>query len=215
MTTSTRLFLVISLAACGGGGSGYEDPGGGTQTLRVVASATIEDGDASHDLEVTVDRAGDVAVTDAIVRIDSDAGDVTLTHDADGRYRGALPSAATGFSLQVTASADDLHGGAEAAALPLVTAPVAGFDPHTAVDGMVDLTWGGALAQRIEVKVSEFDHSGVDEGHVLVPATEFKEDTQEIEVERSNQVTLAGGLAGSTFSTRARVKARVPLTNSF
>lgn len=204
------------VAACGGGGASGTDPGEGTQTLIVAANASISSGDPGWSLEVEVGRPGAPMVTDAEVRIESDAGDMVLAHVENGRYAGSLPADATAFALSVEAGEDGLSASLDAPAIPELEHPaVTGFDPHAEEDGLVEVRWSGAAAQRVRVKVAEFEYEGVDQGSIDVPATTFQDDEEELEVERRNSVTLLGGLGGSTFEAKAETKTRVGVTNPF
>lgn len=215
-----RIALVVALAlvtvACGGGSRSGSDPGEGTQTLIVQASASIESGDAGWSLEVRVERAGGIDVLDAVVEIESDAGDMVLVSSGDGRYAGSLPVDASWFGLSVEAGEDGLSASIDAPAMPVLEHPaLVGLDPHAEADGLIEVSWSGSSAQHVRVKLADFQYEGVDEGSIDVPASAFDDDQMDLELDRRNSVTLLGGVGGSTFEASAEHRVQITVTNPY
>jgi hypothetical protein len=214
---SHRSYLVLSvtfgLAACGGSGDAT-DAGGGSGQLLVHASAHGEEGGASLSVDIT--RAGQ-NVNDATVIVTSDLGDATLTRDGDGQYRGDQGGWGAYFAVDITAGDDWVKGSIEAPDPATVTDPTPdqAFDPHLADGGVVTVAWDGDPAMDVSVKVHDFDWSGTDDGSLDVPATAFDNESTEVEIERSNQVDLVGGAAGSDLSASIGTKTTLVVSNPY
>jgi hypothetical protein len=209
-------FCAISglLATACGNDSTYA--GRGTQTLLVTAEIDYDEGGASANIRVR--RAG-VDVTDALVGISSDLGDVMLVYNADNHsYRGRQTGWKGAYSIQVRAGNDWLDGGIGSPEQPVLTKPAPGvaFDPHLADRGVVELVWSGRRGDMIRVRTKKYDPGFVpDQGSVLVSNTYFTEDAQDVSLERANSIDLAGGAPGSTLSAHIGSDARLLITNPF
>jgi hypothetical protein len=215
----TLAFVVPLAAACGGdddiAGPVDGDRGDGTGALLVRAQVDSEEGGA--DFEVSVERDGQ-EVTDAEVVIGTDGADVVLQYDGEEhRYRGGDAQWSSYYTIEVTAGDDWLDGGLEAPDRPTLVEPdpAEAFDPHTAEDGVVIVTWDGDLAMSAQVKTKEFEWSGADEGGVEIPAPMFVEEDQEIEISRTNEIDLAGGAAGSYLSVETDAKTHLIVLNPY
>jgi hypothetical protein len=219
-STHVRLFaLVLPLAAaCGGdddvAGPVDGDSGGGNGALLVRAHIGSEEGGV--ELDVDVERDG-VDVTDAEVVIGTDGADVALVHDGEGRYRGSDGEWSGYYTIAVSAGDDWLDGGLDAPDRPtlLEPDPAQAFDPHTAEDGVVAVTWDGDLAMTVRVKTKEFEWSGDDEGGLDIPASMFVEEDQEIEIRRTNEIDLDGGAPGSSLSIERGDKTHLSVLNPY
>jgi len=205
----------LFLAACGSDGIG-NDPGGGSGTLLV--NGTIEHNDGGAEFRVRV-RLGGADVPNAGVVIESEIGEVILVWDGNDRYRGEQPGWAAGYRLQVAVGEDhQVTGSVDAPGPAVLTSPdpQVPFDPHLADQGVVLVSWDGERAMTVQVRTHSFGWGPFpDEGEVLVPATYFDEDQQDIEIDRENQVALAGGLPGSSLSSQIDTDTRVTVLNSF
>jgi hypothetical protein len=219
-STHVRIFaLVLPLAAaCGGdddiAGPVDGDSGGGNGALLVRAQIGSEEGGVEFDVDVERDGAD---VTDAEVVIGTDGADVALVHDGEGRYRGSDGEWSGYYTIEVSAGDDWLDGGLDAPDRPtlLEPDPAQAFDPHTAEDGVVVVTWGGDLAMTVRVKTKEFEWSGDDEGGLDIPASMFVEEDQEIEISRTNEIDLHGGAPGSYLSVERGDKTHLSVVNPY
>ncbi len=211
-------FVLPLAAACGGNddivGPVDGDQGDGSGALLVRAHIDSEEGGA--DFDVTVERDGQ-DVTDAEVVIGTDGADVALELDGEGRYRGFDNEWSSYYTIEVTAGDDWLDGGLEAPDRPELVDPdpAEAFDPHDAADGVVVVTWDGDLAMSVRVRTRDFEWSGTDEGSLEIPANMFEEEDQEIEIDRSNEIDLAGGAPGSSLSVETGARSRLIVVNPF
>jgi hypothetical protein len=212
------VFIVPLVAACGGdddvAGPVDGDTGGGTGALLVHAHIDSDEGGA--ELDVSVEREGQ-EVDDAEVVVGTEGADVLLELEGDGHYRGFDREWSAWYSIEVTAGDDWLDGGLEAPDRPNLIAPdpAEAFDPHQVADGVVVVTWDGDLAMTVRVKTKDFEWSGADEGGVEIPATMFEEEEQEIEIDRANEIDLAGGAPGSSLSVETGDKTRLVVVNPY
>ncbi len=209
------VFAGLFLAACGSDGIG-NDTGGGSGTLLV--NGTVEHNDGRAEFRVRV-QLGGADVPNAGVTMESELGEVILVWDGNDRYRGEQFGWAEGYRLQVAIGEDhNLSGSVDAPGFAALVSPdpQVPFDPHLAENGVVRVSWDGERAMAVRVRTHSFDWGPFpDEGEVLVPATYFDEDQQDIEIDRENQVSLAGGLPGSTLSAQMDTDTRVTLINPF
>lgn len=222
------LALASAMASVGCGGDGIvSDPGTGTRTLAVQASASYESGLQGASFEVRVSKLGQ-AVSGAKVAITSGLGMVTLVEGADQRYRGnqaGWPD--DGFILDIEVRdatgklTDSLSASVRVAApvklmRPSVTTP---FDPHTLAGGVLDVVWSGPAGDRVRVKAKDFEPQpfSPDPLKVSIPATTFgKGETEhDLEITRSNTVLLAGGAPDSSFTSDYKLKTTLIVTNPF
>lgn len=216
--TSTSLLLtllgVVGAAACGSDSG--TDPGTGTHTLAVQGQASRDAENDTASLRVSVQRAG-VRVSDAVVTMRSELGDVTLTLDGNGDYVGEQAGWASNYRLEVTAGTDRLSGAIHAPEVMTLLSPdpTVAIDAQAAVNGVVTLRWSGESADSIRVKSKDFEYQGTDEGHVDMAAAQLKESSQELELRRQNSVSLAGGLPGSTLSASCRSNFTLIVVNPF
>jgi hypothetical protein len=202
------------LAACSSDNG--TDPGSGTGTLLVEGHVSYDSETGSADVSVRVQRAG-TPVTDAVVKLQSDKGNATLTLDQNGQYHGLQPGWASYYAINVSSGSDRLDGSIEAPDQVVVTSPdpTMAIDPHTAPNGVVTLKWSGSPAMQIHVKTKDFEFQGADAGHIDVPASNFQDTSQELEITRQNSTPLAGGAPGSTLSASYRLKTTMIVVNPF
>lgn len=226
MTTRSKTFVlgivVATAAACGGDAT---DAGTGSGTLRVDGDveATPEVANADEPTEFTtsfhvrVTKDG-VAVTTGEVVVTSDGGSVALVWDPtdqDGRWRGAQAGYYEVYELDVT-SGDDFVSGAS----------LDGPDVHVftspATTGAIDATQPVAVtwsrddeADAAAIQTREIDPVAIDDlGTYELPVGALRSkpdevEEEEIRVERSSRISLAGGVAGSEL--RVRIENRLPL----
>lgn len=215
---SHRFATLLALLTLGGCGSDDFDSGSGSKTLLVNATVDYEGGGAAA--RVTVRRAGN-DVTDATVKIFGEGDELALHHDGDGVYRGNLAGWQGSYALKVTAGPngeDHLTASVTAPDPPVLTRPEPGiaFDVRAAEGGMVDVRWSGDHAMRIRVRTKEYDPGFTEDGgRVLIASTYFKEDRQELRLDRENFVDLAGGAPGSKLTVSFESKTDLIILNPF
>jgi hypothetical protein len=218
MSRLLALGCVMAMAACGSAESG-DDFGTGTNTLSVDARVEVDNvvmnavdaNDFSTSFEVTVRRDG-VPVVDAVVVMGSDGGDVelTLSSQTDGEYRGGQVAYHRGYSLDVDAGDDFIHG-----------VRLVGPDIHAfASPGMGETVQGGedllvTWDRKVEAEVASIDADEMDRidiadtGEFLIPADGLEHDQGEvnenrIRLWRSSHLVPDGGVPGSSFSIDIR-----------
>ncbi len=218
--------LALALAGCGGDGI-VSDPGTGTRTLAVQASASYESGLQGASFEVRVSKLGQ-PVSGAKVAVTSGLGMVTLVEGPgpDVRYRGnqaGWPD--DGFILDIEVRdatgklTDSLSASVRVAApvklmRPSVTTP---FDPHTLAGGVLPVVWSGPAGDRVRVKAKDFEPQpfSPDPLEVSIPAATFDKTEHDLEITRSNTVVLAGGAPDSSFTSDYKLKTTLIVVNPF
>ncbi len=214
-----RLLLHIVLlaaltAACGSDTTGT-DPGGGTKRLFVEGHVDYEDGAA--EFRISVQLAG-APVATAEVTVESSLGKVLLAAMPDGNYAGVQAGWGDEFALEVTVGDDWLDARINAPDPIVLVAPdlAASFDPHLAPDLLVRVAWEGELADEVRVKTKDFDTTvRPDMGEIFIPAASFKDDEQDLHIDRKNVVALAGGAPGSSLDAEFKFKTKLSVTNPF
>lgn len=220
----TLLGPALVLLGCGGDGI-VSDPGTGTRTLSVQASASYESGLQGASFEVRVSKLGQ-AVSGAKVAVTSGLGMVTLVEGQDQRYRGnqaGWPD--DGFILDIEVRdatgklTDSLSASVRVAApvklmRPSVTTP---FDPHTLEGGVLPVVWSGPAGDRVRVKAKDFEPQpfSPDPLQVSIPAATFDKTEHDLEITRSNTVLLAGGAPDSSFTSDYKLKTTLLVVNPF
>jgi hypothetical protein len=218
------LTIAISLAGCSSGVG--TNAGSGTGTLLVRATVSFDSDDSSADLEAHVEKAGQNVDT-AKVRVSSNRGAVELTSRGGGDYRASQPGfAGDGYAIDVTLTdadgkvTDELHGSVQAPAAVRLTAPdlTRVVDARQLPGAVLVFTWDGPTAEEARLKLKGGFDSGArspDPLRIEVPATELKEQTEEIDLKRTNDVQLAGGVQGSKLSVEYTLKATLFVMNPF
>lgn len=206
------LFVMVT-AACGSDGSST-DPGSGTKTLVVEAKIDYE---AGADIDVHVRRAG-ADVVDAVVKVTSNLGNLTLTYDGGGTYKGNQAGWAKYFAIEVTAGPDALEASIAAPQPALLTQPDirVPFDAQQAE--AVLFRWDADRADLVRIKTEKFEtlpEYVEDTGSYMIQATAFVKDEQEVKLKRRNSLTLAGGAPGSTLTAEFEDEFTVLVSNPY
>lgn len=211
------LLLMTTAMGCGSGGvPGGDSLGDGTQTLRVVGTVDAEnlvtnatsENDFRTEFEVHVSRQ-DVDVTDAVVVLESDAGEVELTWNAqEERYEGSQVGYYRRYLLDVSAGDDWVYDvRVEGPDIHTIEAPLAGATVPGNVDLVVDWSRDDE-AEVAEIETREMDWIGtVDAGTFTVPfgmlkSEEDKTEEERVRVRRRNQLSPTGGAGGSSFAVQ-------------
>lgn len=200
------LLTVLVLSACG-----YTSPGGGTGTLFVTARLTSEGSSSSSRARVTV-RAGSMTgdvVGNAEVSIRGGALQKTVVpFDADSnQYRLDGFQWVEGFRLEVVRGSDLLDGSIDAPGESLITDPVNDStfrraDAQPLIVRWKDARGGVATTTSVRLDKAKIDRTipqGIFELRVE-PSELTANDKERVRLERSNEVTLAGGRPGSVLS---------------
>ncbi len=205
MTRSMLLTLGVLASSCG-----FTSPGGGTGTLFVTARLTSDGSTAGSDARVTVREGSSngAIVKNAEVAIRGGALGRTLVTYDDNREQYRLDGFTwvEGFRLEVIRGDDLLDGSIDAPGATLIVDPISD-STYRRADGPLIIRWrdgrnapAGSTQLRLEkAKIDRSIQEGVTD--LLVDPNELVvTDKEQIRLERSNQVSLAGGVAGSTLS---------------
>lgn len=198
----------VAMSGCG------SDPGSGTETLFVTASARSDGSSGGTELAVTV-RQGSSSGTcleDATVIMTGDKGtEHALTYwglgGCIGYYRKTDIAWEPGWRLRITRGADKLDAYIQAPGLTTITDPTAGFIFGRAAQQPLHVKWkdeSGRTAQQVEVRLNHGDYNqnlSEDPGNRDIPYTAWgqAESQETVRVLRKNAINLNGGVAGSTF----------------
>lgn len=214
------LVPVSLLVACGGApldpGSG-DDLGTGSMTLAVEGTASAEARIANASSENDFDTAfsiriqkGGADVTTGTVTITSNGGAVTLTPDGNGRWRGTQGGYFEAYQLDVTSGTDTLSGViVDGPDLHTISAPTAG----ATVDASVALAVSWARSDHADeatIQTKGIDPVTIDDsGSYSLAAGTLKSkkdqaETETVELRRSDRVSPAGAIAGSSFAVSIR-----------
>ena len=197
--------VLLGAAACGG-----SDPGGGTKTLYVQATA-VSDGTNSGTLLAVSVRQGDANGT--VI----DNANVTMTAANGTQYD--LPWVGLGkfgtytksnlpwspaWHLQIVDGADQLQATLSAPGATVITSPSPGSTFDRSTGKPLTVAWrddAGKGAMGVDLQVASYKHSVTgDPGHYDIdPGRLDAHDNAHLQVSRWTQVALAGGTAGSTF----------------
>jgi hypothetical protein len=206
----------VLLTACGG-----SDPGSGTQTLFVQATATSDGSSDGTSLTVVV-RDGSSSgnfVTDAAVTLIGDRG-TTYTPAFTGIFNiGAYVKNQInwegGWRLRITRGNDNMEAYVAGPGLTDITAPAANSTFMKSSAQNMTISWkdenGRAMPNAdIKFRRANIDKTVQDTGsfsvdyNTLVPATD-----ERISITRWTELSLKGAVTGSTF--RAQTTAEVNL----
>lgn len=210
-----RLLLAASClaAACsggggGGGGGGFSDSGGtGTNSLKVTAALTVEDGsfDAAN---VAVADAASSVVSGATVILTTPTGPIPLVESPVGFGVYVLPAGThpyeAGYRLDVDKGADHADGiSIQAPSATDVTSPAsqANLPDHAAID----VVWGGRGADdhRLELLINHYDSDWTagDTGAATIDAAVVNTaGVETLTVRRRKIVPITAGRPGSQIS---------------
>ncbi len=215
----TRTLLIVALVASS---CGYTSPGGGTQTLFVTARLSSDGSTAGSTARVTVRQGssnGDI-VRDAEVAIRGGALGRTIVPFDDNRedYRLDSFTWVEGFRLEVIRGRDQLDGSITAPGPTLITDPIAGSTYRRGDGPPLMIRWKDANGQPADTTQLRLDKAKIDRTLApgvyqvsIEPSELVVSDKENVRVERSSQVSLAGGVSGSTLSasTRHEIEFRV------
>jgi hypothetical protein len=223
LTTISLALLSIPLVACShdplepGQGS---DPGAGTGTLFVEGNASAEPhlpsaklpGDFSTDFSVRLQLNGAPVTAGAMVTVQSLNVNVVLTYNPDngGRWEGTAAGYDESYRLDVVSGADKVTGViVDGPDIHTMAAPMQGASLDSTMP--IDVLWDrGEAADVATLDVGHIDRLTIaDNGKYTLPPSSLdaeKDKTKEnqIEIRRSNRVTPAGAIGGSSFSVSIR-----------
>ncbi len=218
---------ILSLGLCAQGlmACGYTDPGSGSKTLQVEASAEYEVGDSDRmRVTVTVHDKDDAPVEWAIVELrDGKTGEIiTAEYESEGVYRASMSAYRRRLELRVESSGDEL------------TAKLEGPGPHRILDPKAGAMNRASFGPNLRVKWATTDGIRADEVRLRVHGQRAVERVltedggsydgiaiselpsvgdYRLTVERVNVVELAGGIAGSVFTIHYNVNVDFSLIN--
>lgn len=215
--------LALLLGACGAAPGPYgfgNIPGSGTQTLRVDANASAEStvdnatsaANFTTNFDVRISKGGQ-AVTGATVIIGSANGNVTLTEGGPGEYRGTQAGYSRTYGIKVDAGTDKIDGAqAEGPAFHAFASPTAG---QVVKAGMpLEVKWTAGGAEQASIETRNLDQIDIPDNQTYTVAGTYiqvnKDNNDRVRIERSSNVTLAGGAAGSSLTVS--VRNQVPFT---
>jgi hypothetical protein len=220
---SLALLAVPLVAACShdplepGQGS---DPGSGTGTLFVDGNASAEPHvatattslDFSTDFSIRIELNGQSVTTGATVMVRSLNVSTTLTFNPDngGRWIGTASGYDESYQLDVVSGADKITGViVDGPTVHRITDPLAGASLDSTMPYLVKWDRNEA-AQEASIEVGHIDRLTIaDTGSYMVPAGSLdaeKDKTKEntIEIRRSNRISPAGAIGGSSFQVSIR-----------
>ena len=214
----TRTLLVALLASS----CGYTSPGGGTQTLFVTARLSSDGSTAGSTARVTVRQGsstGDL-VRDAEVAIRGGALGRTIVSFDDNREEYRLDSFTwvEGFRLEVIRGRDQLDGSITAPGPTLIVDPIAATTYRRGDGPPLLVRWRDANNQPADRTQLRLDKAKIDRSLapgvaevVIEPSELVVSNDERVRIERSSEISLAGGVAGSTLSasTRHEIEFRV------
>jgi hypothetical protein len=215
----TLFASIVLLAACGsdpldpGAGS---NPGDGTRTLFIDGRAAAEPRFSNAKLatdfttEISI-RIGlhDQAVTTGSVTVESRFGTVPLTWSASdgglGEWTGTMPNYDEVYLLDIVSGADEVRGViVDGPDIHWFTEPMQGATLDSTMQNPI--TWDrGETAELTSFDAEEIDRITIDDtGSYMMGAGMLKADRDQVrenrlEVRRTNRVTPAGAVGGSTF----------------
>lgn len=203
--TTGALASLLTLTACG-----YTSPGGGTKTLYVTARLSSDGTTKGSKARVTVREGGKdgAVVKNAEVVIRGGAlGKTTVPFD-DGRDLYQLDGFTwvDGIRLEVIRGSDLLDGAIDTPGPTLITEPISDSAFRRSSGTPFIVHWKderGSVASNTQVRLEEADlDRSIPVGfyELRVEASQLSAGKETVHVERSNEVTLAGGASGSVMS---------------
>lgn len=205
----------LALAGCG------SDPGSGTETLYVEATARTDGSSGGTQLIVVVrqDSANGECITDATVTMIGEKGsEHALPYEGVGCfgwYRKSNLAWESGWRLRIESGADKLEGFVAGPGVTTIESPTPGQAFSRGAQEPLRVRWkdeSGRSAETVEVRLDEGDYEVArtdDPGQREIPYTVWSQavDQERVEVIRTTDVNLAGGVTGSFL--RAISTARV------
>jgi hypothetical protein len=221
MMRATLVVVAFALTACGG-----TNPGWGSQTLFVNARLSSDgstDGTSAR-VEVRQGSPTGAVVPDATVTLRGDRlASRTLTFRANAGNGGAYVTDGfawdTNFVLDVKHGDDTLVGSLDPPGASIITAPIAGTTFRRANAIALTIEWKDDIGRRADstqltlekAKVDRRWSNGAEPFHVEIePSALVATDRERINLERTSEVKLAGGTAGSVL--RATTSHRIEFT---
>jgi hypothetical protein len=207
MRTLSLLFLALSLSC------GFTSPGGGTNTLFVVARLASDGSTEGSRARVTVrlgSAKGEVVRNAEVVLRGGALPPTPVPFSAgDGEHQLDGFTWVPGIRLEVRRGNDWLDGAIDAPGASLITEPIADSTFRRAGGAPFIVRWKdefNAVANRTQVKLRTADiiqnpAPGVTELR-LSPTSLSSNQDERIDLERSNEVFLIGGSAGSVLSAQ-------------
>lgn len=221
--TRTTLVVVAALllTACGG-----TNPGWGTNTLYVSARLSSDgstDGTSAR-VEVRLGSATGAVVPDATVTLKGNKlADRTLSFRDNVGNGGAYVTDSfawdSNFAIDVKHGDDNLVGSLDPPGASILTAPIAGTTFRRADGVAMKIEWKDDLGRRADstklslekAKIDQSWANGAEPFHVeLEPSQLVANDKERISLDRTTEVNLAGGAAGSVM--RATTSHRIEIT---
>lgn len=212
--------IVVAVAVVGLVGCGGSNPGTGTKTLFVKATAHTDGSTDGTWLGVEVRQGSDKGdlITDAVVTMKGDkSGEFNLGWSGmnwggwkAGLYLKQQAAWDTGWSLSVKRGQDELDAYVAAPGVTTITQPIADTT-FRRVDGKpFELVWKDGEGRRAEKVHIDFDHSDADLdldedtlSHEFEANRLTASDREHVRVTRANTVDLAGGTPGSAFTAES------------
>ncbi len=209
------LLSLLGLAACGGSNEGT-----GTKTLYVHALAQSDGTNEGTriDVEIREGSSNGNIVSDAVVTVKSEKG-TEFALPFNGVVFGNFKAGANhvdniawenGYELKISRGSDKLEAFIAGPGITTVTEPIGGTAFNRADGKPLALRWKDAAGRhadttRVTFEKAKIDFTTDDDGNENVEANRLTVDTEEkLTVERSNDVDLKGGAAGSTFTAATR-----------
>lgn len=202
----------LLLTACGG-----NDPGTGTQTLYVEATATSDGTSQGTAITVRLQNGGSQGSipTDATVTVTGDRGN---TYDLPfvgalgfGGYHKSNFNWEGGWRLRIVSGNDNLEAYVAGPGLTLITAPVPNSTFSKSASQNLSVQWRDEMGRsmpnaEIDFRQASFERIVQDTGSYSVDFnTLVASNDERVTVTRWTEVPLKGGVTGSRF--RAETKA--------
>lgn len=211
----------LVLAACGG-----TNPGWGSQTLYVSARLSSDgstDGTSAR-VEVRQGSSTGAVVPDATVTLKGNKLEARTLSFRDnvgngGAYVTDNFAWDSNFALEVKHGDDNLVAAIDPPGASIITAPIAGTTFRRADGAALKIEWKDDLGRRADstrlslerAKIDQSWANGAEPFHIeLEPAQLVANDKERISLDRTSEVNLAGGTAGSVM--RATTSHRIEVT---
>jgi hypothetical protein len=203
--------VLFALACLTSLGCGYASPGGGSGTLFVTARLSSDGSTSGSRARVTV-RSGSangdiVRNAEVAIRGGPLARTVVPFDDGSNQFRLDGFTWPDGVRLEVVRGSDVLDGSIEAPGATVITDPVANTTFRKADGAPLLVRWkdsrnAGATTTSLRIDKAKIDQSlGAGVLQTFIEANQLVvEDKEKVRVERTNEVTLAGGASGSVLS---------------